>query len=95
MENKLPKELNHPRKSLINFQNTDDSVCFKWCLVIFLNPADHNPRGITKTDKVFAKRIDFKEKHVPVKTRDTHKIGKKNSISISVFGYENKENYPI
>ena len=31
----------------------------------------------------------------PVKIRDIHKLGKKNSITISVFGYENKEKYPI
>ena len=31
----------------------------------------------------------------PVKVRDIHKIEKKNSISICVFGYEKKENHPI
>ena len=30
---KLSKELDHPRKGLINIQNTDDDECFKWCLV--------------------------------------------------------------
>ena len=29
---KLPTELNHPRKGLINIQNTDKNECFKWCL---------------------------------------------------------------
>ena len=59
-----------------------------------LNPADHNPRRITKADKDFAKKRDFKTKF-PVKIRDIHKIGKKISISTSVFGNENKEKYPI
>ena len=27
---KLPKELDHPRKGLINIQNTDNNECFKW-----------------------------------------------------------------
>ena len=31
----------------------------------------------------------------PVKTRDIHKIEKKNSIIISGFAYENKVKYPI
>ena len=31
----------------------------------------------------------------PIKIRDIHKIEKKNSTGISVFGYENKEKYPI
>ena len=30
-----------------------------------------------------------------MKIRDIHKIEKKNSIGISVFGYENKEKHPI
>ena len=31
----------------------------------------------------------------PVKARDIHKIKKKNSFRVSVFGYENKEKHPI
>ena len=61
----------------------------------YLNPADHNPRIITKADKDFAKRLDFKEMKFPVKTKDIHKIEKKNSIGVSVFGYENEEKFPI
>ena len=57
---KLPKELDHPRKGLINIQNTDDNECFKWCLVRYLNPADHHPAKVTKADKDFPKRLDFK-----------------------------------
>ena len=64
---KLPKELDHLRKGLIIIQNTDDNECFKWCLVRYLNPADHNPRRITKGDKDFAKRLDFKDMKFPVK----------------------------
>ena len=30
---KLLKELDHPRKRLIDIQNIDDNECFKWCLV--------------------------------------------------------------
>ena len=42
------------------------------------NLADHNPRGIAKTDKDFAKRIDFKDIKFPLKTTDIPKIEKKN-----------------
>ena len=41
-----------------------------------------------------SKKLDFKDIKFPVKTRDIHRIEKK-IISISVFGYENKEKYPI
>ena len=36
---KLPKELEHPRKGLVNIQNIDDNGFFKWCLVRHLNSA--------------------------------------------------------
>ena len=88
---KLPNKLDHPRKILINIQNIDDSECSKWSIVIYLSPTDQNPRRIPKTDKDFAKKLDCKDIKFPVKIRDIHKIEKKNYITISVFGYENKK----
>ena len=55
---KLPRELDHPKKGLINIQNIDDNECFQWCLLRYLNPADYYPRRIKKADKDFAKRLD-------------------------------------
>ena len=66
----MPKELDHTRKALINIQNTDDNECFKWCLVRYLNLANYHPTRITKADKDFAKRFDFKDIKFPVKIRD-------------------------
>ena len=63
---KLPKELDHPRKGSINIQNNIDNECFKWWLVRYLNPAYCNPARITKSDKDFAKRLDFKGIKFPV-----------------------------
>ena len=56
---KLPKELDHPRKCMINVQNIVDKECFKWCLVRSVHPADVNPSRIKKADIHF-KRFDFK-----------------------------------
>ena len=93
---KLPKELDHPRKGLINIQNTDDdNKRFKCCLVRYLNREDHNPRRIAKADKDFAKRLNFKDIKFRVKIRDIQKLLKKNSVGIRVFGYKNEEKYPI
>ena len=50
---------------------------------------------MTKSDKYFANRLDFKDTKFSAKIRDIHKIEKKNSVGISVFGYENKEKHPI
>ena len=76
---------------MINVQNIDDNECFKWSIFRYLNPSDHHPLRITQADKDFAKKLDFKNIKFPVKVRDIHKIEKKNSIGISIFGHENKE----
>ena len=61
----------------------------------FLNHADHHLERITKADEDFANRLGFKDIKLPVNIRDILKIEKKNSIDISVFGYEHKEKHPI
>ena len=70
---------------MINVQNIDDSECFKWSLVKYLNPADCNPARITKADKDLVKKIDFRDIEFPVKISDIHKTEKKKFICISVF----------
>ena len=67
---------------MINTQNIDDDECFKWCLVKYLNPTDHNARRITKSDKNFAKRLDFKEIKFPVKIKDIRKTEKYLAMKI-------------
>ena len=53
---KLPRELGHPRKGLIDIQNIDDNECFKWRIVRYLNPANNHSARITKGGKYFAKK---------------------------------------
>ena len=77
---------------MINIQNIDDNECFNWCLVKYISSVDPNPKWISKVNKDIGKKLDFKDIWFPIKIRDIHKIGKKNSIDITVFGYENKEN---
>ena len=60
-----------------------------------MNHADHHAAIITKGAKDFAKHLDFKDINLPVKIRDIRRIENRISIGISVFGYQNKEKYPI
>ena len=80
---------------MVNIQNSDDNDCFKWYLLWYLHPADHNPARLTKADKYFAKRLDFKDIKCPIKIRDIQNIEKRNSIITGVSSYENKEKYFI
>ena len=74
---KLTKELDQPRKGQINIQNTNDTESIKWCLVRYLNPADHHPARITKADKDFAKKFDSKDKIPSENQRHSQKLEKK------------------
>ena len=91
---KLPQELRHHRKGLINMKNEDDE-CFRWCHIRHLNPQDKNPQRIKKSDKEYIKNLDYSGIEFPVTTKQYNKIEKQNEININVFGYENKQPYPI
>ena len=66
----MSKELQHPTKGLINIQNIIDNECFKWYLVRYLHPTDHNPRKMRKFDKLCGDKLDFESIRVPFKVRD-------------------------
>ena len=70
---------------MIIIQNIYDNECFKLCLVIYLHPAEHNSRRITKVNRDFEKELGFKDIKFPVKIRNIHKIEKKRNLSPLVF----------
>ena len=90
----LPEELKHHLKGLINLKNKDNE-CFRWCHIRYLNHQDKNPQRIKKSDKEFIKKLDYSGIEFPVATKQYNKIEKQNEININVFGYENKQPYPI
>ena len=91
---KLPQELRNSSKGLINMKN-EDNECFRWCHIRHLNPQDKNPQRIKKSDKQYIQDLDYTGIEFPVTTKQYKKIEKQNEIRINVFGYENKQPYPI
>ena len=91
---KLPQELRNSAKGLINMKN-EDNECFRWCHIRHLNPQDKYPQRIKKSDKEYVKNLDYSGIEFPVTTKQYNKIEKQNEININVFGYENKQTYPI
>ena len=81
----LPSELGNCAKGLINMKNKDNE-CFRWC---------QDPQRIKKVDRQYVEKLDYSNIDFPVSVKHYRKIEKQNSINISVFGYENKEPYPI
>ena len=91
---KLPTELRNSAKGLINMKN-EDNECFRWCHIRHLHPQDKYPQRIKKVDKQFIENLDYSGIEFPVTTKQYNKIEKQNEININVFGYEDKQPYPI
>ena len=91
----LPRDISNPKCGLINMKNNDNK-CFMWSHVRHLRPKIRRATTITHKDLKFADNLDYSGIEFPVKISDIDKIERKNSISISVFGYGGKkEFYPI
>ena len=91
---KLPIELKNSNEGLINIKNEDDE-CFRWCHIRYLNPQDKDPQRIKKTYKNMINKLDYSGIEFPVTTKQYNKIGIQNNININVFGYEEKQPFPI
>ena len=91
---KLPTELDHPRKELINIRNKDQK-CFLWYHVRNINPKKDHAGKISKNDKRLASNLSYDGIEFPVKEKDFKKMEVQNNISIYVFSYEDKLVFPI
>ena len=91
---KLPVELQHPMKGLINIQNYNNK-CFLWCHVRHLTLVDKNPQRIRKEDREVFKKLNYQGVDFPVSKKDYGKIEILNKINTNVFSYENKVIYPV
>ena len=89
----MPAELQHHNKGLINLINNDNE-CFRWCHIRYLEPKD-NPQIIKILDKLTVDQLNYNGVEFPVTVKDYAKIGPPKSININVYGYENKEFYPV
>ena len=86
---KLTKELDDPKKGLIEIQKFDDNECFKWCLFRCLHCANHHLARIRKIGKLSGDELDFKNIKFPVNLKYIHTIERKNSIDILSNSIEN------
>ena len=90
----LPQELRNSAKGLINMKNKDNE-CFRWCHIRHLNPQYKDPQRIKKTDKQYIEKLDYSSIEFPVTVKQINKIEKQNNICINLFGYEEKQKFPI
>ena len=96
----LPKELQNPMKGLINIQNEDEK-CFMYCHLYHLHKDEikSNPQRVSKYKKYLNdcgfRDLDYTGIEFPVEINQYNKIGNMNNIRINVFGYENKQIFPL
>ena len=89
----LPPEIKKS-KGLINIKN-EDNECFRWCHIRHLNPQNKNPQRIKKIDKNLIKQLDYSNIEFPVTIKQINKIEKQNNIRINLFGYDEKQKFPL
>ena len=101
----LPKELQNPRKGLINIKN-EDKKCFLYCLLYHFHKDEmtNNPQRVSKYKRYEGSAkpcpkgsgpLNFNGINFPVAIKDIPKIEKMNNISVNVFGYESKRTFPL
>lgn len=93
----LPVALQNSSRGLVNIKN-DNNDCFRWCHARFLNPQKKEPQRINKSERereIEITKFDYEGIEFAVSVKGYAKLECKNRININVFGYEDKEFYPI
>ena len=90
----LPTELRNSKKGLINMKNKDQE-CFRWCHIRHLSPQIKYPERIKKEDKKMINELNYDGIDFPLSQKHYNNVKKQNSIRINVFGYEDRQPFPI
>ena len=73
-----------------------DNKCFLWCVLRALNPKPNHPERVDKELKLKENTLNMNGIEYPVSLKDINKFENQNPIiSITVFGYEEKEVRPL
>lgn len=89
----LPVRLKN-KKSLLNIR-CHDNKCFIYCIAAKLYPVKRNKERVSNYLKCVKKYFNLQNISFPVKLSDIYKFEIKNNLKIHVFGYENKDVFPL
>lgn len=87
-----PNEL-RSSKSLVNIRNTDQK-CFLYSVLAKLYPAKRNPSRVSHY-YAYTHKVNMRGIQYPVRVQQITKFENQNDISVNVFGYEDKEIFPM
>lgn len=60
-----------------------------------MNPQGRDPQRFKRSDKHSINKLDYSSIESPASIKQCDKIEKQNSIKVNVFGYEEKQFFPI
>ena len=60
-----------------------------------LSPQSKHSENIKKTDKALASSLDYSGVDFPVSIKHYNRVERQNKIRINVFGYEDRQPFPI
>lgn len=76
------------KKAIVNVQNLNDEMCFKWAILSALHPHENNPQRLSHY-KQFENELNFRNINFPVNLKDIDKFEQQNNtISINVYYYD-------
>ncbi|XP_033744078.1 uncharacterized protein LOC117329956 [Pecten maximus] len=80
-------------KTLINIVNDDDK-CFLWFVLAFLYPSTFLPQRVSNYTQ-YENDLDMTGMSYPTPVSQISKFERQNQISVNVFGYEDKDIFPM
>lgn len=92
---KLPKQL-EDKKAVLNIQN-DDEKCFLWSVLASLHPVSRRdqPHRLHHY-KQYVNELNVGGIEFPMRVNQIAKFERQNTtISVNVFGYEERELFPL
>ena len=80
----LPVKLAN-KKAVINMKNTEDEMCFKWCIARAANMVAKHPERITPKLRDQAEKFDWRDCKFPMALDKIKFFEKRNDISVNVY----------
>ena len=83
----LPVKLAN-KKAVINMKNTEDEMCFKWCIARAANMVAKHPERITPKLRDQAEKFDWRDCKFPMALDKIKFFEKRNDISVNVYEWD-------
>ena len=83
----LPVKLAN-KKAVINMKNTEDGMCFKWCIARAANMVAKHPERITPKLRDQAEKFDWRDCKFPMALDKIKFFEKRNDISVNVYEWD-------